>query len=90
MTARHSAGVSSARSHAGGSLVGTAELAALPALMAATSPEAEGGELYGPTGPGHAGGAPGVQRLYRPLRSPEEAARVWRWTQEQTGVAFPG
>lgn len=73
-----------------GILVGSPESAGLPALMAATSPAGGGGELYGPTGPGHLGGPPGVQRLYRPLRSAEEAARVWTWTQERTGVSFPG
>lgn len=71
-----------------GLLVGTLESAGLPALLAATSPEDVGGRLFGPTGPGHIGGAPGEQRLYRPLCDAEAARRVWAWTQEQTGVPF--
>lgn len=72
-----------------GLLVGTPETAALPALLAATSPQEGGGRLHGPSGPGHIGGGPGLQRLYRPLRDAEEALRVWEWTQELTGVPFP-
>lgn len=72
-----------------GILVGTPHSAGLTALYAATSPDAEPGSLYGPTGPGHAGGGPGLQRLYRTLRSTEEAARVWDVSQELTGIRFP-
>jgi NAD(P)-dependent dehydrogenase (short-subunit alcohol dehydrogenase family) len=57
-------------------LTGTPDSAALPALLAATAPDA-GGRMYGPRGPGHVGGAPAEQRLYRPLRDEAEAARVW-------------
>ncbi|MBU2668115.1 SDR family oxidoreductase [Actinoplanes bogorensis] len=56
-----------------GILIGTAETAGLPALMAATHP----GAFYGPSGPGNLGGRPAEQRLYPPLRSAEDAARVW-------------
>jgi NAD(P)-dependent dehydrogenase (short-subunit alcohol dehydrogenase family) len=72
-----------------GLLVGTPETAALPALFAATSPEARGGLFYGPSGVGHLGGGPAEQPLYSRLRSPEDAARVWRVSQELTGVPFP-
>lgn len=71
-----------------GILVGTPESAGLPAVLAATSPDARGGCFYGPRGPGHLGGAPAEQRLYRPLRSTDDAARVWAVSQELTGVAF--
>lgn len=71
-----------------GILVGTVRSAGLPALLAAASPDARGGDLYGPTGPGRVGGAPGGQSLYRPLRSEAEAARVWEVSQELAGVAF--
>ncbi|MEW2355759.1 SDR family oxidoreductase [Spirillospora sp. NPDC029432] len=70
-------------------LLGTVDTALLPALYAATSPGALGGRLYGPDGVGHLGGAPAEQRLYRPLRDPENAARVWRASEELTGVSFP-
>lgn len=73
-----------------GILVGTPETAALPALLAATASDAAGGRLYGPTGPGHAGGPPAEQRLYAPLRSEHDARRVWDASVELAGVRFPG
>lgn len=72
-----------------GLLVGTPETAALPALYAATSPDAATGRLYGPRGPGHLGGAPAEQPLYSRLRSSEDAARIWQASEELTGVEFP-
>jgi NAD(P)-dependent dehydrogenase (short-subunit alcohol dehydrogenase family) len=65
-----------------GLVVGTIATAQLPALHAATSPDAEGGRLYGPRGLGHLGGAPAEQQLYRPLRSLDDARRVWELTEE--------
>ncbi|MFI6424476.1 SDR family oxidoreductase [Promicromonospora sp. NPDC050880] len=72
-----------------GILLGTAETAGLPALMAATDPAARPGALYGPSGPGTLGGPPAEQRMHRPLRSLTEAARVWRVSEELTKVALP-
>jgi len=69
-------------------LVGTPESAALPAVYAATSPDARGGRLYGPGGLLHLSGAPAEQAVYSRLRGEEEAARVWRVSQELTGVAL--
>ncbi|MFD8540411.1 SDR family oxidoreductase [Streptomyces rubrogriseus] len=69
-----------------GAIVGTVETAQLPALMAATSPDAKPGGFYGPSGPGHLGGPPGEQELYSRLRSAEEARRVWRTSEELTGT----
>ncbi|WHP16142.1 SDR family oxidoreductase [Cellulomonas sp. ES6] len=69
-------------------LVGTPESAALPAVYAATSPDARGGRLYGPGGLLHLSGAPAEQAVYSRLRSEDEAARVWRVSQELTGVAL--
>ena len=71
-----------------GILVGTVETALLPALLAATSPDARGGRLYGPSGPGHLGGPPAEQALYSRLRSAEEARRVWRVSEELTAVSY--
>lgn len=65
-----------------GLVVGTVATAQLPALHAATSPDAEGGRLYGPRGLGHLGGAPAEQQLYRPFRSLDDARRVWEVTEE--------
>lgn len=77
------------RLSARGILVGTPETAALPALLAATGPDAAGGRMYGPSGPGHLGGAPAEQALYRPLRDAAEAARVWEVSERQAGVVLP-
>ncbi|WP_308799355.1 SDR family oxidoreductase [Agromyces silvae] len=68
-----------------GLIVGTPETAAMPALYAATSPEALGGRFFGPNGIGHMGGAPAEQRLFSRLRSEAEAARVWQVSEELTG-----
>lgn len=73
-----------------GFLFGTPESAALPALYAATSPDAERRVLYGPSGIRHLGGAPAAQRLYSRLRSTEDAERIWAVSEELTGVRFPG
>ncbi|ARU52143.1 short chain dehydrogenase [Cellulosimicrobium cellulans] len=71
-----------------GLLVGTTQTAALPALLAATSPDAKSGAFYGPQWPGNAGGPPGEQKLWAPLRDTAEAARLWSVSEELTGVTF--
>ncbi|MBB2924288.1 SDR family oxidoreductase [Cellulomonas cellasea] len=71
-----------------GILLGTVDSAQLPALYAATSPQAQGGRLYGPDGLGNLGGSPAEHALYRPLRDTEEAARVWRVSEELAGVSL--
>ena len=71
-----------------GILVGTVDSAQLPALMAATSPQARGGALYGPGGPGHLGGGPVEHALFRPLRDAAAAQRIWRVSEELAGVSF--
>lgn len=60
--------------------------AQLPALHAATSPEAKGGAFYGPSGPGHLGGPPAEQKPYSRLRGVEDAQRIWRMSEELVGV----
>jgi NAD(P)-dependent dehydrogenase (short-subunit alcohol dehydrogenase family) len=71
-----------------GILMGTVETAKLPALMAATDPAAKGGVLYGPRGFGQLGGPPAEQRLYPPLRSTDEATRIWGISERLTETAF--
>lgn len=72
-----------------GVMLGTVATAMLPAIMAATSPAARPGVMYGPSGPGGLGGPPAEARLYAPLRSVEDAQRIWEVSQELTGVTFP-
>lgn len=72
-----------------GILLGTVESAGLPAVLAATSADSEPGGFYGPRGLGHLGGAPASQKLYSRLRSPEDATRIWRASEELAGVSFP-
>ncbi|MFB6679013.1 SDR family oxidoreductase [Streptomyces sp. NPDC056390] len=72
-----------------GIVLGTVETAKLPALYAATSPDAGHGLFYGPSGLGHLGGAPAEQKLYSRLRSVEDARRIWRISEELTDVSFP-
>ncbi|MEV0751675.1 SDR family oxidoreductase [Streptosporangium sp. NPDC050280] len=72
-----------------GILVGTVETAMLPALMAATDPDAKPGVLYGPKGLGDLGGPPAEQRMYSPLRSTDDAERVWRISEQLTKTVVP-
>lgn len=78
------------RLSARGILLGTVESAKLPALYAATSPDARTGRFYGPSGPGHLGGGPAEQKLYSRLRSEAEARRVWKVSEDLTGLRIPG
>ncbi|MCM6763789.1 SDR family oxidoreductase [Rathayibacter sp. ZW T2_19] len=70
-----------------GLLVGTVETAPLPALLASVL-DGEGGRFVGPGGPGRLGGAPTEQRAFSRVRSVEDADRVWRLSEELTGVRF--
>ncbi|MER7928708.1 SDR family oxidoreductase [Streptomyces sp. NPDC096057] len=72
-----------------GILLGTVETAQLPALYAATSPNARGGDFYGPSGPGHLGGPPAEQKLFSRLRSEDDARRIWAISEELAKVSFP-
>ena len=71
-----------------GILTGTAETAALPALMAATDPNAKPGALYGPSGFGNLSGKPDEQKMHAPLRSVDDAARIWQMSEELTKTVF--
>jgi hypothetical protein len=69
-----------------GILVGTPESAALPAVHAATSADAKGGHLYGPSGFLHLSGAPAEQAMYTRLQSTQDARRMWDVSEELVGV----
>jgi NAD(P)-dependent dehydrogenase (short-subunit alcohol dehydrogenase family) len=72
-----------------GILFGTAESAALPAVYAATSPDAKGGLFYGPKGFNHLGGAPAEEPLYSRLADPEDGRKIWEMSERLVGVDFP-
>ncbi|PPG37989.1 SDR family oxidoreductase [Pseudoclavibacter sp. RFBA6] len=63
-------------------IAGTPQSAALPAVLAATSPDAKGGRLYGPKGPGHVGGRPAEQKLYSRVTSEADARRLWELSEQ--------
>lgn len=60
----------------------------LPALYAATSPHAQGGKFYGPSGFRHLAGPPAEQDVYKPARDAAEAARLWDVSERLAGVDF--
>jgi len=72
-----------------GVLVGTPDTAALPAVYAATSPDARGGHLYGPSGFRHLRGRPAEQPVYSRLTDPEDGRRMWTLSERLTDVTVP-
>ncbi len=68
-------------------IAGTVQSAALPALMAATDPNARGDEFYGPRRT--IGGPPALQRTpWQPLRRTDEGPRLWEESERLVGVRF--
>jgi NAD(P)-dependent dehydrogenase (short-subunit alcohol dehydrogenase family) len=86
---RDTAGVRMIRVLSRVGLTGTPSTAALPALLAATGPGSEGGEFYGPKGPGEVGGPPARRELWAPMRSLDDARRVWEVSERLVGARFP-
>ena len=62
---------------------------ALPVLRAATDPDAEGGDYYGPGGPGEARGAPRKVHYAKRAHDRRLAGRLWQASESLTGVTFP-
>lgn len=60
---------------------------ALPTLLAATAPEAEGGAMYGPSGFYEMKGPPGRAEISDHATDPEVGARLWEMSERLTGVA---
>jgi NAD(P)-dependent dehydrogenase (short-subunit alcohol dehydrogenase family) len=67
-------------------ITGTADSAALPALMAATDPDARGDQFYGPKRV--VGGGPVLQELWTPLGSMGDARRLWDESELLVGTRF--
>jgi NAD(P)-dependent dehydrogenase (short-subunit alcohol dehydrogenase family) len=62
----------------------------LPALYAATAPEARGGEFYGPRGLyGWAGGGVKVNKTPQRAANDADCRRLWEVSEQLTGVTYP-
>jgi NAD(P)-dependent dehydrogenase (short-subunit alcohol dehydrogenase family) len=61
----------------------------LPALYAATSPDAAGGGYYGPSGFGELTGGPAPAKVPARARNQADAERLWQVSETLTGVTFP-
>jgi len=66
-----------------------AEKGALPTLYAATAPDAEGGDYYGPDGFMEFRGNPTHVDVIDEAKDPEVARRLWEVSEELTGVRYP-
>ena len=61
---------------------------AWPSLYAATAPGVEGGQCYGPRGPGQSRGAPRRVGTLPRARDAEQGRKLWEISVERTGVTF--
>ena len=68
--------------------VQTIETGVLPALYAATSPDAKGGAFYGPAGLAHLTGGATEQAVYRPARDTAAAEKIWASSERLAQVEF--
>ncbi len=66
-----------------------ADKGALPTLRAATDPGARGGQYYGPDGIGEVKGSPKVVASSAQSRDEELQRRLWKLSEELTGVTYP-
>jgi NAD(P)-dependent dehydrogenase (short-subunit alcohol dehydrogenase family) len=64
------------------------EIGVLSQLYAATVPAADGGHFIGPDGRAEASGYPTIVQPIAAARVPETAQRLWRISEELTGVRF--
>jgi NAD(P)-dependent dehydrogenase (short-subunit alcohol dehydrogenase family) len=63
---------------------------ALPVLRAATDPQAQGGDYYGPGGPGEGRGSPRKVAYTTTAHNEQLARHLWQASEALTGVTFPG
>lgn len=66
----------------------TPPMGALPTLRAATDPQAEGGDYYGPRGFYEMRGYPKKVGTTPAARNELDARRLWQVSEELTGVSF--
>jgi NAD(P)-dependent dehydrogenase (short-subunit alcohol dehydrogenase family) len=66
-----------------------ADMGALPTLRAATDPDAQGGQYYGPDGIGESRGHPKVVQSSAQSHNEDIQSRLWTLSEELTGVTYP-
>ncbi|MGN9910288.1 hypothetical protein ACTMTJ_22300 [Phytohabitans sp. LJ34] len=64
------------------------EMGALPPLYAATAPDVESGQFFGPGGWRELRGYPTVVQPDPAAEDPETARRLWQLSEELTGVRY--
>jgi NAD(P)-dependent dehydrogenase (short-subunit alcohol dehydrogenase family) len=67
----------------------SAEMGALPTLRAATDPDAQGGQYYGPDGLGEQRGHPKVVQSSKQSHDVQLQRQLWTVSEELTGVKYP-
>ena len=67
----------------------SAAMGALPTLRAATDPDAEGGQYYGPDGLGEQRGHPKLVSSSAQSHDEDLQHRLWKVSEELTGVTYP-
>jgi len=72
-----------------GRLLNTAEMGALPTLLAATDPAVKGGQYYGPDSFLELRGYPVLVGSSKQSRDVALQERLWKVSEELTGVTFP-
>ncbi|GAA4395317.1 SDR family NAD(P)-dependent oxidoreductase [Tsukamurella soli] len=66
-----------------------AEHGALPSLRAATDPQAEGGQFYGPDGIARMRGYPRLVTSSKKSHDAQDQRRLWTISEELTGITYP-
>lgn len=66
----------------------SAEMGALPQLYAATAPDVQGGQFYGPDGWRQLRGYPTTVRPDPAAENPDTARRLWQLSEDLTGVSY--
>jgi NAD(P)-dependent dehydrogenase (short-subunit alcohol dehydrogenase family) len=74
---------------AGPLLFQSAEMGALPTLRAATDPDVEGGQYFGPDGLGEQRGHPKLVSSSAQSHDEDLQRRLWTVSEELTGVTYP-
>jgi NAD(P)-dependent dehydrogenase (short-subunit alcohol dehydrogenase family) len=67
----------------------TAAMGALPTLLAATAPDVQGGQYYGPDGMGEVKGHPKLVNSTPQSHDEALQKRLWTISEELTGVTYP-